>query len=257
MTASDTWDPTIYQQFRTQRRQPFDDLLALVEPAPGGRVIDLGCGSGELTAVLHRHTAAAETTGIDSSANMLEEAAHHATDGLRFEQADLASWRAPAPVDVVFANASLQWVPDHARLFESLRGQLAPRGQLAVHVPANFDHPTHTIADSIGQSFGMEPVARFESILAVEEYAGLLDALGFDAIHARTQVYVHRLPATANVIDWVSGSLLTQYRRDLDGQRYDEFLVRYRSELLDVLGDPGGDRPYTFLFKRILLRARL
>jgi trans-aconitate 2-methyltransferase len=257
MSATDTWDPGIYQQFRAERRQPFDDLLSLVEPVPGGRVVDLGCGSGELTAELHRHTAAAETIGIDSSANMLEQATQHATDSLRFERADLATWKPTGPVDVVFANASLQWVPDHPRLLERLRGELAAHGQLAVHVPANFDHPTHTIADAIGQTFGMEPVARFEAILAVEDYAKLLDTLGFDVIHARTQVYVHRLPATANVIDWVSGSLLTQYRRALDAERYDEFLARYRSELLRQLGDPDGDRPYTFLFKRILLRARL
>jgi trans-aconitate 2-methyltransferase len=253
---SDTWDPATYHRFRAERRQPFDDLLAMVRPVPGGRVVDLGCGSGELTADLHRHSRAAETVGIDSSANMLEQAEVHVGEGLRFEQGDLARWTASPPVDVVFANASLQWVPDHPALLEQLTRQLADQGQLAVQVPANFDHPTHTIADRIGQTYGMDPVARFEAILTPEGYADALDRLGFDRINTRLQVYVHRLPDTASVIEWVKGTLLTQYRRELGESTYEEFLGRYRDELLTTLGDPAGTAPYTFLFKRILFCAR-
>jgi trans-aconitate 2-methyltransferase len=253
---TDTWDPATYHRFRAERRQPFDDLLALVEPMPGGLVVDLGCGSGELTAALHRHTDAARTVGIDSSANMLEQAAAHAGDGLTFEQGDISQWQAPEPVDVVFANASLQWVPGHPALLRTLRDQLAPRGQLAVQMPANFHHPTHTVADRVGQELGMEPVSKFEAVLDPDTYAGLLDTLGFEEIHVRMQVYVHRLADTASVIDWVQGSLLTQYRRQLDEATYDQFLAQYRRELLAELGDPAGDKPYTHLFNRILFRAR-
>jgi trans-aconitate 2-methyltransferase len=256
MASTDTWDPDTYHRFRAERRQPFDDLLGLVQPVPGGLVIDLGCGTGELTAELHARAGAAETVGIDSSANMLEAAQEYATDTMRFEQGDIATWVAARPVDVVFANASLQWVPDHPALIERLRDQLTEHGQLAVQVPANFDHPTHTVADRVGQTFGMAPVARFEAILTPEAYAGLLDGLGFDEIHARLQVYVHRLPNTLGVIEWVKGTLLTQYRRDLGDEAYAEFLDRYRVELLNELGDPGGQEPYTHLFKRILFRAR-
>ena len=186
MASTDTWDPETYHRFQAERRQPFDDLLGMVKPVPGGRVVDLGCGSGELTAELHRHVHAVETLGIDRSANMLEKAGAHAGNGVRFEQGNLAQWTATEPVDVVFANASLQWAPDHPALIERLRDQLTPQGQLAVQVPANFAHPTHTVADRIGQEFGMDPVARFEAILTPEAYAGLLDTLGFDEINART-----------------------------------------------------------------------
>lgn len=253
---TDTWDPATYHRFRAERRQPFDDLLAMVAPVAAGRVVDLGCGSGELTAELHRHVGARETVGIDSSANMLDQAAEHARDGLRFERGDLATWTAPVPVHVVFANASLQWVPDHPTLLAHLTHQLTDDGQLAVQVPANFDHPTHTVADRLGQTYGMEPVARFEAVLTPEGYADVLDRLGFDRIDARLQVYVHRLPDTASAIEWVQGTLLTQYRRELGEQTYEEFLARYRDELLTALGDPAGTEPYTFLFKRILLHAR-
>jgi trans-aconitate 2-methyltransferase len=253
---ADTWDPTTYHRFRAERRQPFDDLLSMVQPVPGGRVVDLGCGSGELTAEVHRQVGAAETVGIDRSANMLEQAVDLGGEGLRFEQGDLAQWSAPVPVDVVFANASLQWVPDHPGLLEHLTRQLTDHCQLAVQVPANFDHPTHTIADRIGQTYGMDPVARFEAILTPEGYAGLLDRLGYDHIDTRLQVYVHRLPDTASVIEWVKGTLLTQYRRELGETTYEEFLGRYRDELLAALGDPAGSAPYTFLFKRILFHAQ-
>jgi len=256
-STEDPWDPSTYHRFRAERREPFDDLLSLVEPVPGGRVVDLGCGTGELTADLHRQSGAAETLGIDSSANMLDQARQYAGDGLRFEQGDLSSWSSSQPVDIVVANASLQWVPDHPALLARLRAQLSSNGQIAVQVPANFDHPTHTVADRIGQTFGVDAVARFEAILAPEAYAGLLDSLGFDEVHTRLQVYVHRLPTTASVIDWVEGTLLTQYRRQLGETLYGEFLDRYRTDLLSALGDPDGDQPYTHLFKRILFRARM
>ena len=252
MATTDTWDPATYHRFQAERRQPFDDLLALVKPVPSGRVVDLGCGSGELTAELHRHVHAVETVGIDSSANMLDKAGPHAGNGVRFEQGDLAQWTATEPVDVVFANASLQWAPDHPALIERLRDQLTPDRAARGAGAGELRAPTHTVADRIGQEFGMDPVARFEAILMPEAYAGLARRLGFDEINARLQVYVHRLPDTASVIEWVKGTLLTQYRKDLGESKYEEFLERYRHELLAELGDPAGDSPYTFLFRRIL-----
>jgi len=254
--STDTWNPTVYDRFKQERAQPFHDLLVLVEVVPGGRVVDLGCGSGELTALLHATSQARETLGIDASAAMLEPAAAHARDGLRFQLGDIAELAPDGSWDLVFANASLQWLPDHPELFAGLRAALRRGGQLAVQMPANFDHPTHTVADAIGSELGMTPVARFESILPPERYALLLDDLGFAAQHVRVQVYVHHLPSTAAVLEWVQGSLLTRFRREL-GERYAEFLDRYREALLAALGDRGGERLYTFAFKRLLLWGRL
>jgi trans-aconitate 2-methyltransferase len=230
--------------------------VALVRPVPGGRVVDLGCGSGELTALLHDAMRAGETVGIDSSAAMLEPAAARARDGLRFSLGDIAELPPDGSWDVVFANASLQWLPDHPALFARLGGALRAGGQLAVQMPANFDHPTHTVADALGSELGIRPLARFESILSPERYALLLDQLGFTELDVRLQLYVHHLPATASVIDWVQGSLLTLYRRELDAERYAAFLDRYRVAVLAALGDESGERPHTYAFKRVLLRAR-
>jgi trans-aconitate 2-methyltransferase len=254
--SADTWNPSVYDLFKQERAQPFHDLLALVQPVPGGRVVDLGCGSGELTALLHAGTRAGETVGIDASAAMLEPASTRAGHGLRFELGDIAELAPDGSWDVVFANASLQWLPDHPALFARLGGAVRAGGQLAVQMPANFDHPTHTMADAIGGELGISPLARFESILSPERYALLLDELGFGELHVRLQVYVHHLRSTASVIDWVQGSLLTLYRRQLDAERYAVFLDRYRAAVLAALGDESGERPHTYAFKRILLRAR-
>lgn len=253
VTRPDTWDPDQYHRFAAERRRPFDDLLGLVQPVPGGRVVDLGCGTGELTAELHRGLGAAATVGIDSSAAMLEQAASLTGAGLRFEHGDLAAWMPVEPVDVVFANASLQWVPDHPALLATLAAGLAPSGQIAFQVPANHDHPAHTVAAELGAELGLPPVGPAASVLAPETYATVLYELGLGVQHVRLQVYGFELPAASDVVEWTKGTLLTGYRAQLDAAAYDRFEADYRRRLNDRLGD---QRPYFYAFKRILAWAR-
>ena len=260
MSGIDTWDPDQYLRFAAERRRPFVDLLALVQPVPGGRAVDLGCGTGELTAELHRHLRAAETVGIDTSAAMLERAATHAGAGLRFEQADLAHWPPPPGsggdgelVDVVFANASLQWVPDHPALLASLVAGLAPAGQLAFQVPANHDHPAHVAAAELGEELGLAPVGPAASVLRPEDYATALHHLGLTEQHVRLQVYGFEQPSSSDVVEWTRGTLLTGYRARLDPEAYERFEAEYRRRLSERLGDR---RPYFYAFKRILAWAR-
>lgn len=250
---TDTWSPDQYLRFAAERRRPFDDLLALVEAVPGGRVVDLGCGTGELTAELHRHARAASTVGVDSSPAMLERATGHAGDGLTFELGDLATWTGAAPTDVVFANASLQWVPDHEALLTALTAGVAPGGQLAFQVPANHDHPAHTVAAELGAELGLGPVGPAASVLAPEAYAELLHDLGYVEQHVRLQVYGFELPTSADVAEWTKGTLLTGYRARLDPSAYAAFEGEYRLRLVAHLGDR---RPYFYPFKRILAWAR-
>jgi trans-aconitate 2-methyltransferase len=253
VAAGDTWDPDQYRRFADERRRPFDDLLALVRPVPGGRVVDLGCGTGELTAELHRRVGAAETVGIDSSAAMLDKARPHAGAGLRFELGDLAGWAPAEAVDVVFANASLQWVPDHPAVLASLVRGLAPGGQLAFQVPANHDHPSHTVAAELGDELGLAPAGPVASVLAPEVYATVLHDLGLVDQHVRLQVYGFELPAAGDVVEWTKGTLLTGYRAQLDADAYDRFEAEYRRRVRERLGE---SRPYFYAFKRILARSR-
>jgi len=253
------WDPDQYERFRAERARPFWDLVALVQPYPGGRVVDLGCGTGELTKELHRVLGASKTVGIDSSATMLERARPLADAGLRFEEGDIATWE-PAPYDVVFSNAALHWLPDHRRLLARLSRALAVGGQLAVQVPANTDHPSHTVgmdvageapfADVFADDPPPDPATR---VLAPEEYAEVLDQLGFGEQNVRLQVYVHRLDSSADVVEWVKGTYLTYFRTRLTDELYELFVERYRRRLLDVIGER---EPYLYTFKRILFWGR-
>jgi trans-aconitate 2-methyltransferase len=277
MMRNDAWNPARYGKFAGERARPFEDLLALVEPVPGGVAVDLGCGTGELTARLHAHLGASRTVGIDSSAAMLERARPTAGAGLTFLPGDigrlgeigqLGELDGRGAFDVVFSNAALHWVPDHPSLLRRLRDALRPGGQLAVQVPANGDHPSHALAFEIaGESpfgdalrdaarDGHDPLPAGEAtpVLAPERYAALLERLGFADQHVRLQVYGHHLASTADVVEWTRGTTLTRFERGLSPELYEQFVDRYRRRLLDVLGEHS---PYFYTFKRVLFRARL
>jgi trans-aconitate 2-methyltransferase len=257
--TTDSWDPAQYERFRDERRQPFDDLLGLVEPSPGGRVVDLGCGTGELTAALHAHVGAADTLGVDNSAAMLAQAAAFAGEGVHFVSGDIGTFDGSG-YDVVFANASLHWVPAHDELLARVTNSLVPGGQLAFQVPANWDHPSHTVATEVAgeppfvTALGEVPADHAASTLAPEEYAVLFDRLGYSPQHVRLQVYGHHLDSTGDIVEWVKGTLLTTYRRRLPPALYDQFVATYHDRLIDRLGDT---RPYFYPFKRILCWGRL
>jgi trans-aconitate 2-methyltransferase len=257
---TDAWDPEQYRRFAAERRQSFDDLKALCMPVVGGTIVDLGCGTGELTAELHRDLRAADTLGIDRSEAMLAEASRWADEvpGLHFELTDLSTWQGSA-VDLVFANASLHWAPDHAGLLGRLRASLAPGGQLAFQVPATFGHPSHVLAAEVAAEPAFAPAGGVEvgspgtSVLTPARYAEILHALGAVQQHARLQVYGHELPSVEAVVEWVRGSLLTPVRARLDEATFDTYVTRYRERLLEELGQ---QRPYFYAFSRILCWAR-
>lgn len=247
---SDTWDADRYDRFRDQRSRPALDLLDRVPVAPGGRVADLGCGNGWCTPLLHERTGAAETVGFDTSARMLEGAAAHAGPGIRFVEADLTALR--GDWDVLFANASLQWVPDHRRLLPELVGHLRPGGTIAFQVPANFGHPSHTLADEVGRRFGLDPLDRHIGVLDPAAYAEVLHAAGIRDPDVVLRVYGHRMDRTDQVLEWVSGTLLTSFERRLAPDAFAEFRGQYGELLLARLGDPSGAQPYFYAFPRIL-----
>ncbi len=142
------WDPNRYERFKQERQQPFHDLMALVQPQPDMLVLDLGCGTGELTRVLHDHLGARHTLGIDQSGEMLARSAEFVLQNLAFERGDIGEIRISPPRDLVFSNAALHWLDDHASLLAHLSANVAPGGQIAVQVPANHDQPSHVLANT-------------------------------------------------------------------------------------------------------------
>jgi trans-aconitate 2-methyltransferase len=242
------WSPEQYERFAAERRQPFADLLFLVEPHPRMRIVDLGCGTGELTRQLHGILAAEETVGVDSSETMLLKAGHFQGEMLRFEKGDIEAFVTERPYDLIFSNAALHWVPDHDKLLVRLTNFLAMDGQLAVQMPANDSHPSHVIAAEVAREFGVAP--REDFVLPVEKYAELLYRLGYKRRHVRLQVYGHVLPSADDVVEWVRGALLTHYQSLLAPERFEEFLAEYRKRLRAALGE---ERPFFYTYKRVLL----
>jgi trans-aconitate 2-methyltransferase len=188
----------------------------------------------------------------------LDKSHAYASDGLSFELGDIATWAPAEPFDVVFSNAALHWVNDHPALLARLTSVLAPGGQLAAQVPANHDHASHLVAERVAAEepfrTALGGYVRRAPVLEPEQYAQLLHRLGYEAQQVRLHVYLHVLPDPEGVVEWVKGTLLTDYRRRLPEETYEEFVERYGALLLSELPD---ERPYPFTFKRILLWGRL
>ena len=262
-TSDDSWDPVQYHRFQQQRRQPFDDLMDLVEPVPMRRAVDLGCGTGELTADLANRFRVDATVGVDNSAAMLAKAVTRGRAGLSFVAGDLAGFTSDHDHDLVFANASLQWVPRHADVLAGWTAALRPGGQLAVQVPSNAEQPSHVaalraarrpeFADAFGDD-GPPPDPVAANVLAPEGYAQLLYDLGFEDQHVRLQVYPHVLPTSAHVVEWVKGTTLTRFAAVLTAEQYRQFVDAYTEELMAMIGECS---PYLFPFRRILMWGRL
>lgn len=259
------WDPEQYAKFATLRARPFWDLAALIDRSePIERMVDLGCGSGELTAALAAELGVRSALGVDASPAMLDRAAAHADGRVAFEAGDIATWPGEPGahgVDLIVANASLQWVADHPAVLARWTGGLRAGGQLAVQVPANADHPSHrcSVAVAAREPFVSafdgapppDPVA--ENVLLPEQYSELLHDLGVADPHVRLQVYPQVMPTSRHVVDWVAGTSLTRFFTRLPEELHQPFVDAFTAELL---GEIGHRAPYFYAFKRILIHGR-
>ncbi len=253
---ADVWNPDRYGKFRAERAAPFHDLLALLEPVPAPRVVDLGCGTGDLTRLAHERLGARETLGVDSSPAMLERAAPHADGRLSFAQGDLGTF-AQDGWDVVLSNAAIHWVPDHEALLARLAALLAPGGQLAIQAPSNDHHPSHAVAREVARepefAGPLRGFVRESPILEPERYARALFRLGFARQRVRLETYAHPLGSRDDVVEWVRGTTLTDYERRLDATTWVRFLERYRERLRAALPD---ERPFLYTYRRLFLWGR-
>ncbi|WP_019009968.1 methyltransferase domain-containing protein [Deinococcus aquatilis] len=257
------WNPQQYLQFQQERDRPFFDLLAQVQPqTPPHTVADLGCGTGHLTAALAKRWPEATVLGLDSSAEMLSKAAY-AGPNLTFQQADLREWQSAAPLEVLFSNAALQWVDDHARLIPRLAGLVAAGGTFAFQVPGNFEAPSHILLAEVlsrPRWANLQAESRDKATLGAfgpAQYTALLAPLGF-TVNAWETTYLHLLPALPDganaVLEWVKGTALRPVLAQLDGAEAAEFLAEYGSELARAY--PVQDYGTPFPFRRVFVVAR-
>jgi trans-aconitate 2-methyltransferase len=227
------WDATQYLRYGDERARPFLDLIARIGADKPSCVVDLGCGPGNLTALLARRWPEAEIAGVDSSPEMIE-AARATVQGLSFSLGDVRDWRPPRPPDVITCNAVLQWVPGHGRLVVGWADMLAPDGWLAFQLPGNFDSPSHVIVKELATS------PRWRALLSGAElnrqagdpgeYVDLLARPGY-TVDAWETTYSHILPGDNPVVEWTKGTTLRPVLGLLDDQQAADFVAEYADRL--------------------------
>lgn len=246
------WNPALYLQFAAERTRPAAELAARIQQPEAQHVSDLGCGPGNSTALLHKAFPQATITGIDNSPAMLEKA-RTALPDCQFENADVAHWQPTIEQDVIYANASLQWLSDHAQLFPHLAAQLADNGVLAVQMPDNWQEPTHTLMRQVAAELGYGDSGR-EALLSSQQYYDLLAQSGCSVDIWRT-TYFHVMPSAQAIIAWLSSTGLRPYLAKLDNIQQQVFLERYHA-LLQQAYPPQHDGNVLMLFPRLFIVAR-
>ncbi|GAA2102161.1 methyltransferase domain-containing protein [Microlunatus panaciterrae] len=202
------WHPATYLQFADERSRPFVDLTSRVGASRPCRVVDLGCGPGQLTATLADRWPEAEIVGVDNSEEMISSARQYSSGGLSFSVADIRNWRPQEPVDVIISNAALQWVPEHRSLLPRLADGLAPDGWLAFQVPGNFGEPSHRLLRECAADPRFSGHCRDVEVpdaSGPETYLADLVTLGF-RVDAWETTYLHLLTGQDAVFRWISGT---------------------------------------------------
>jgi trans-aconitate 2-methyltransferase len=248
-----TWDPQAYLAFDDHRARPFHDLLQRVPARAPRRVVDLGCGPGNLTALLVARWPDAEVDAVDSSAEMVAAARARGIDARRL---DVVDWTPAPDMDVVVTNAVLQWVPEHRALLPRWLAALPSGAVLAMQVPGNFGAPSHVVVRELAAEPRWDVTLRGEEAVAEpHEYAALLAASGAD-VDVWETTYLHRLTGPDPVLVWISATALRPVRDALDPAVYAEYCAELAPRLRAAYpAQPDGTT--WFPFRRIFAVARV
>ncbi|MDZ5433953.1 trans-aconitate 2-methyltransferase [Pseudomonas fluorescens] len=250
-----SWSAKQYVAFEDERTRPARDLLAAIPAAEVRWAIDIGCGPGNSTELLVERFAGARVRGVDSSADMIE-AARKRLPQVQFDIADINTWNDSGPFDVIFANAVLQWVPDHATLLPSLVNKLAPGGSLAIQMPDNLNEPSHRLMREVAADGPW--AAKLAG--ATGQRTEMADASGYYSILkaccTRVDVwrttYHHPLAGGASgVVEWFKGSGLRPFLDPLDEVERAQYLKQYLAAIeqaYPALADGSVLLPFPRLF---------
>jgi trans-aconitate 2-methyltransferase len=252
------WDPAKYLDYADHRGRPFYDLIARIDATAPRRVVDLGCGPGNLTASLAERWPDAVLEAGDNSPEMVAAARAR---GLDARVLDVRDW-VPAPdTDVVVSNAVLQWVPDHRQLLRRWAGELPSGAWLAAQVPGNFDAPSHALVRQLAATPEWAPelagtvLREDEAVDGPRQYAELLVSAGC-TVDAWETTYVHRLTGQDAVLEWITGTALRPVKAALEAAAW----TRFRDQLAPLLNAAypprRKDDTTWFEFRRVFFVAR-
>ncbi|TPW29978.1 trans-aconitate 2-methyltransferase [Pararhizobium mangrovi] len=251
------WSAAQYLKFEAERTRPSRDLLAQVDVAAPRRVVDIGCGPANSTELLAARWPDAEVTGLDTSPDMLEKARARLPRAT-FEQADARDWAPAEPVDVIFANAVFQWLPDHLAVLERLMDHLTPGGVLAVQMPDNLAEPSHALmretaneppfASLIGKNVARDPLPP----VSVYYDALIGRATSVDVWHT---IYTHPLEDAGAIVEWLKSTGLRPYLAPLDEDAQAAFLTAYEARIAEAYR-PRADAKVLLRFPRLFIVAK-
>lgn len=251
------WNPQQYLKFGSERLRPAYDLLARVALEAPRDIVDLGCGTGSVTALLRARWPAARIVGVDSSQPMLERA-RAALPDVTWELADLANWAPAAPVELLVSNAALHWLDDHARLFPRLVSHLRPGGVLAVQMPAQQDAPSHQIGYHLAEGARwrdrLRGHVRRRPILEAQEYYSLLRPR-VASLDLWFTEYVQALSGDNPVAEFTKGSFVGAWLSALSADEARDFEADYRRQVAAAY-PAGSDGVTLFPFRRFFLLAQ-
>ncbi len=250
------WDPDRYLTYADERGRPFVELLARVDADDPATVVDLGCGPGNLTALLAARWPGADVLGVDSSPEMIAKA-RDAQPGIDFRVGDLQDWRPAEPVDVLVSNATLQWVPGHLDLLPALVGAVRPGGWLAFQVPGNFDQPSHTIRTELAATPPYDAHTGDVAVPSAHDPATYLDALADlgCSVDAWETTYLHVLTGDDPVFTWVSGTGARPTLQALPDDLRPRFEDEFKALLREAYPADAAGR-VVLPFRRIFVVAR-
>ena len=226
------WNAGQYLKFEDERTRPARDLLAAVPLLHVRNAVDLGCGPGNSTELLVKRYPEARVAGLDSSANMLRQARERLPN-CEFVQDNAATWTPDASVDLVFANAIFQWIPDHPSVLRRLLEALPQGGVLAVQMPDNTREPSQTLMREVAKRWSdnaaLAEAAR-SHLAKPEEYYDLLKPVcrSIDIWHT---IYNHVMPGPQAIVEWFKGTALRPFLDALGAHEADEFLAAYTQEI--------------------------
>lgn len=249
-----TWDPKKYNQFKEDRFKPFVDLTSHIIDKPNLKVIDLGCGTGELTKKLAQKLTNSIVFGIDSSAEMLAKAPSE--DYLNFQELSITEQlENESKWDLIFSNAALQWIDNHEVLFPKIISRINPGGQLAVQMPQQNENILNKILLNLVQE---EPFAsylknwtRSSPVLNLDQYAKILFENGGKDLVVYEKVYPIISENQNDFFDFISGSALTVYQERLSKDEFEELSVEFQKRINDYF--PVA--PSIYAFQRLILYA--
>ena len=248
------WDAPQYLRFERERTQPCLDLACRIDLDSPGRIVDLGCGPGNSTAILKERWPHARITGVDGSSEMLRTAREAHPSG-EWIEADLTRWEPEAAYDLVFSNAVFHWLPDHARFLSRWWGHVSSGGALAFQVPAPGEPRERWVGAlrAVLDRPGWRPIApgdpTRENVLSLPEYYEILRE-GSRRIDLWDTEYCHVLPEPRSVVEWAKGTALRPvFERLTNEEDRARFLSEYSAEI-DRLYRRQGDGRVLFPFLR-------